>query len=167
MPLSQHNKQALKNPWVIGLSVAFALFLLANVSFIYLAFKQSPNLISEGTYERGMHYEADKGIEKASKWQLVWLPPHKIIHQQKQQYQMLVQGENIEAVSDVKVILYAYRPSDADEDFMVQFDEKSRGQFQQDLSFPLAGKWDVIIEVTQNDKQASLARSVFVQVADE
>ena len=65
MNISQHNKEAFKNPWLWGMLVFLIIFLIANAIFIYQAFKFSPDLVVEDFYERGKRYEdTQKRIEK-------------------------------------------------------------------------------------------------------
>jgi nitrogen fixation protein FixH len=163
--ISQRNKAAMKNPWVIGLLLFFMVFLMANVTFIYLAFKEAPSLVSIDFYERGERYEETLRKAKREKqlnWTGVLLVPQKIKVSQIESYDVVIQGEQAQPVETTSTIFHAYRPSDADVDFQVMMIKQQAGLYQAEIMFPLAGSWDVIVEVKRDDQRLLLTRRLTV-----
>ncbi len=156
MSISQHNKEAFKNPWVLGMLAFLATFLTANAIFIFLAFQSPPNLVVEDFYERGEHYiEAHKLVEKqkALGWTGQIMAPATTRVNQHQLYEVLLQGKNSSALILDSVTLHAYRPSDARSDFSVEMKQSNPGMYGADVSFTLPGIWDVIIVAKQNEHE--------------
>tara|TARA_R110002050_G_scaffold57423_5_gene129321 strand:+ start:240427 stop:240930 length:504 start_codon:yes stop_codon:yes gene_type:complete len=156
MNISQSNKEALKNPWVLGMLLFLLTFLTANAIFIYLAFKSPPNLVVEDFYERGEHYiEAHKLVEKqkALGWTGLIMAPTTTRVNQHQLYEVLLQGQHSSALILDSVTLHAYRPSDARADFSVEMLNSKPGMYGADVSFSLPGIWDVIIVAKQGEHE--------------
>mgnify|MGYP003668473819 FL=1 len=156
MNISQSNKEALKNPWVLGMLLFLVTFLTANAIFIYLAFESPPNLVVEDFYERGEHYEeAQKLVEKqkALGWTGIIMAPANTRVNQHQLYEVLLQGKHSSALVLDSVVLHAYRPSDARADFSVEMLNSKPGMYGADVSFSLPGIWDVIIVATQDEHE--------------
>jgi nitrogen fixation protein FixH len=163
--ISQKNKEAMKNPWVIGLLLSFTIFLIGNVTFIYLAFSQAPNLVSSDFYERGERYEQTlrkAQNEKQLNWTGVLMAPYQINRDKLQTYDVVVQGKESQVISPSTVILHAYRPSDASADFQIEFVRQRPGFYQANIAFPLQGSWDVIVEVKQNEQRFLLTKRLTV-----
>ncbi|MDO7597987.1 MAG: FixH family protein [Pseudomonadota bacterium] len=156
MNISQSNKEALKNPWVLGMLLFLVTFVTANAIFIYLAFQSAPQLVVEDFYERGEQYvETQKLIEKqkALGWTGVIMAPKTTRVNQHQLYEVLIQGKHSAALILDSVILHAYRPSDARADFSVEMQTSKPGMYGADVSFNLPGIWDVIIVAKQGEHE--------------
>jgi nitrogen fixation protein FixH len=156
MNISQSNKEALKNPWVLGMLLFLATFLTANAIFIYLAFSSPPSLVVEDFYERGKNYEeAHRLVEKqkALGWTGIIMAPKTTRVNQHQLYEVLLQGKYSTALILDSVILHAYRPSDAKADFSVEMLNSKPGMYGADVSFNLPGIWDVIIVAKQGEHE--------------
>ena len=163
--ISQRNKSAMKNPWVIGLILCFTVFLIGNVTFIYLAFKEAPDLVSSDFYERGERYEETlrkAQQEKQLKWTGVLIAPQEIKVNQTQSYDVVIQGSEAQSVEITAITFHAYRPSDANADFETNMMGQQAGLYTTDIAFPLAGSWDVIVEVKQDDKRLLLTKRLTV-----
>ncbi|RKZ84772.1 MAG: hypothetical protein DRQ39_07975 [Gammaproteobacteria bacterium] len=165
MNISQKNKEALKNPWMLGILLFVATFLTANAIFIYLAFKSPPNLVVEDFYERGERYEeTQKQIEqeKALGWTGLLMVPTKTRVNQTQTYEVLIQGKNSVALNLDSVIVNAYRPSDANADFSVNMSLQAPGRYTADLTFNLPGIWDLIVIAKQGDQEFLVTKRVSI-----
>lgn len=165
MAISQLNNQALKNPWVLGV-IGFLLVVIAvNSLFIYLAFKQPPNLVVDNYYERGKAYamkEAAVEQEKKLGWSgVVMSPPDSRVNQQ-QPYEVLIQGKNSAGLNLDSVILFAYRPSDMSADFSVPMNKMSAGRYSADIAFELPGNWDLIVEAKLGDDEFLITRRIYI-----
>ena len=166
MTLSQRNKKAINNPWVWGLLIVFVIFVVANIRFIYLAFDEGPNLISDNAYELGKRYSLQQ-TQAASPWQIQFKPPATSYQNQLQLYQVQLGTNGQQALTVPTVHLYAYRPSDAKADFNIELKSFQNGVYQAQLAFPLPGKWDLIIEAIAGDNKASKAQPLYVQTLAE
>lgn len=163
--ISQHNKEGLKNPWVLGLILFLCVFLIMNAIFIYLAFRQPPNLVVKDFYERGQDYHVtQKQIEREKQlgWSGMILVPAKIRVNHKHNIEVIIQGKNSSVLTLDTVEFHAYRPSDSRADFMAIMQQKSVGNYETDIQFSLPGVWDVIVEAKQGDDKLLLTRRVSV-----
>ncbi len=156
MNISQSNKEALKNPWVLAIMLFVLTFVSMNAIFIYLAFKSPPNLVVEDFYERGKRYEdTQKRIEqeKALGWTGLLIAPTTTRVNQLQTYDVLIQGKNSTALDLHSVTIHAYRPSDARADFSKEMVAKAPGMYTAELAFDLPGIWDVIVVSKQGEQE--------------
>ncbi len=157
--LSQRSQHALKNPWVIGLMMSFAVFVGANISFIYLAFSHSAQSVRHqdidlpsASHHDEVHQYANADIQLSI--------PAVIYHQQSHRFTVKLQHHHWDG-EQTTVTAYAYRPSNQQADFQQVLQQKD-GQYQADLTFPLLGQWDLDIEVIQGDQQSRLTRRIYV-----
>ncbi|AFJ01627.1 putative integral membrane protein linked to a cation pump [Methylophaga frappieri] len=165
MAISQHNPQALKNPWVLGFLGFLVTFLTANAVFIYLAFQQRPNLVVDNFYERGKAYamkEAAVENEQTLGWNGVIMAPAKTRVNQKQPFEVLIQGKNSTALNLDSVTFFAYRPSDMNADFSIAMNQMAAGRYAADITFSLPGNWDVIVEAKQGEDEFLLTRRIYI-----
>jgi nitrogen fixation protein FixH len=163
--ISQHNKEGLKNPWVLGLILFLCVFLLMNAIFIYLAFRQPPNLVVQDFYERGKDYQiTQKNIEREKQlgWSGMILTPAKMRANQKQNIEAIIQGNNSAVLHLDSVEFHAYRPSDSRADFMATMQQSTFGKYDADIIFTLPGVWDVIVEAKRGDDKFLLTRRVSI-----
>lgn len=165
MNISQNNKEALKNPWVLGFLLFLFTFLSANAVFIYLAFKSPPSLVVEDFYERGEAYEeTQKRIaqEKALGWTGLIMAPTSTRVNQVKTFEAHIHGVNSVGLDLDSVTLLAYRPSDANADFSLEMEKKQAGIYAADVSFNLPGIWDLIVEAKQGEKEFLTTKRVTI-----
>ena len=70
--LSQDNKQAFRNPWVIGWISAILLVIAVNVVFIFTAAITNPGLVEADYYEKGQDHEKNFRSKQAMANELGW-----------------------------------------------------------------------------------------------
>ena len=157
MAISQENKQALKNPWVLGFLVFLCTFVTMNIIFVYLAFKSPPNLVVDDYYERGKTY-----AQKKLGWNGVIMAPSNSRVNQRQAYEVFIQGKNSTAVELDSVTLFAYRPSDMREDFSVEMNPIGLGRYGVDIEFGLPGNWDIIVEAKRGEDEFMITRRIYI-----
>lgn len=165
MFISQQNKKALKNPWVLGIISFLLLVISVNSFFIYQAFKQPPNLVVDNFYERGKVYQqrqAAQDQENQLGWTGLMITPPKSRVNQLQAYEVLVQGENSARVDLDSVTFFAYRPSDMKADFSIEMDEISAGRYTADIAFNLPGNWDLIVEAKRGEDEFLITRRIYI-----
>ncbi|MFW5425999.1 MAG: FixH family protein [Methylophagaceae bacterium] len=166
MRISQSNKEALKNPWVLGIILFVLTFLTANAIFIYLAFKSPPSLVDQDFYESGKNYEQIQeqiDAQKALGWTGLFLIPVQTRVNQTQIYDVLIQGKNAAAIDLDSVVMKAYRPSDATADFSVEMLKTKPGVYTAEMSFNLPGTWDLVVEAQQDEKEFVVTKRVSIQ----
>ena len=165
MTISQKNKQALKNPWVLGFILFFCTFVTANIIFIYLAFSTPPNLVKKDFYERGERYEETRKLidqEKSLGWTgLLMIPAKPRIHQ-PQVYEVLLQGRQSISLQLDAVTFHAYRPSDANADFSVEMTNTKPGTYAAEIAFNLPGIWDVIVVARQGEQEFLVTKRITI-----
>lgn len=166
MTISQSNKEALKNPWVLGMLLFLLIFLTANAIFIYLAFKSPPNLVVQDFYERGKVYvETHERIieqEKELGWTgLIMLPATTRVNQ-IQSFEVLIQGKNSISLDLDSVVLNAYRPSDARADFSINMVSTNPGTYAGEALFTLPGIWDVIVVAKKADEEFIITKRITI-----
>ena len=96
--------------------------------------------------------------EKALGWSGVLIVPSTSRVNQQQQYEAIITGKNSAGLMLDTVTLYAFRPSDAKEDFKVVMQPSGSGSYIADVSFDLPGSWDLIIEAKRGDDEYNITR---------
>lgn len=164
MFISQDNKQALRNPWVLGWLGLLIFVVLVNVVFIVTAFKTTPGLVDKNYYEKGRDVEKNFLKKQQAKsrlgWEISLNLPDAIIVGEQATFSINVVDASGMPLRDVSVKLQAYRPSDASADFNSDMDKVAEGVFQTRLNLPLKGIWDIKVVVKQGDEELELSRRI-------
>lgn len=166
MRISQENPQALRNPWVLGLLAFLVVFLSANAIFIYLAFETPPNLVVEDYYEKGeAHGKTLERIKRQEElgWSGVLMLPASARVNQTQTYEALITGKNSAGLMLDSVKLFAFRPSDAKQDFEVDMQPSGTGSYIADVRFNLPGTWDVLVEAHRGEDEFIITRRIRIE----
>lgn len=146
--ISQHNKEALRNPWVLGWIGAIVLVLLVNVGFIVTAIVTNPGLVDKNYYQRGRDLEAEiVSMRRAYKrlgWQMTLAAEQPPVLGQPTRYTFRVVDREGRPVEGDRAVISAYRPSDAKADFRGEMQRIAPGLYSADLTFPLKGRWELI-----------------------
>ncbi len=156
MSISQNNKEALKNPWVLGIILFVMTFLTVNAFFIYQAFKSPPSLVDKNFYEDGENYaQVQKEIEqqKALGWTSLFMLPAQTRVNQSQIFEILIQAKNAAGIDFDSVVMKAYRPSDVNADFSSIMIKSKPGIYAAEMHFTLPGTWDLVVEAKQGDNK--------------
>ncbi len=167
MQISQFNKQALRNPWVIGWLIAVFMVFVINVAFISTAIFTNPGLVEENYYEKGQDHERNVQTKLATRTRLGW-------QMAIEAATPIIQGQNTNIYFDLKdrdgiqlnveqVALTAYRPSDADADMHVVMENSGPGRYLATLNFPLKGVWK--LQAIAHQGELSIESSTRIQVA--
>lgn len=166
MSISQSNKEALKNPWVLGIVLFVFTFLTANAIFIYLAFKSPHGLVDKNFYENGKNYEEiQKQIEqqKALGWTGLFMITSTTRVNELQTYEVLIQGKNAAGIDLDSVVLKAYRPADATADFSAIMTKTNPGIYTAQMSFNLPGTWDLVVEAKQAQQEFVMTQRISIK----
>lgn len=164
MLISQNNKQALRNPWVLGWLGLLIGVVLVNVAFIVTAFNTNPGLVEEGYYEKGRDVEKNfhKRMEARNRlgWDIRLQNPEQVISGQAGNYVVNIVDKVGLPLRDAKVTLQAYRPSDASADIHAIMDTVTDGVYQTRLNLPLKGIWDLKVVVQRGEDKLEIARRI-------
>ena len=163
---SQGNKQAMRNPWVIGWLTAVFLVVVINAIFIITAINTNPGLVETDYYEKGKDHEQNflKKVEARNQlgWQLNLQLPGRIMKNEESLYYLNVVDKSGSPLTDAKAELVAYRPSDAGADFTIPLKEFTSGLYQAEASFPLKGVWDLTARVTHGENSVDITQRISV-----
>lgn len=166
MIISQDNKQAMRNPWVLGWLALLITVILVNVIFIVTAFITSPGLVDEGYYEKGRDVEKNFQQKMEARNRLGWdirlQSPEQVVIGKSGNYSVNIVDKVGMPVQEAQVILEAYRPSDAAADIKIPMEAISKGVYQAQLTLPLKGIWDLKVNVMQGEDELDIARRINV-----
>ena len=158
--ISQSNKQALRNPWVLGWIGLVTVVLLVNAGMITMALLTNSGLVEEDYYEKGRDHERNFLKKQAARHALGWNfkldVPEDLILGQAHTLRFNVVDRLGLAVEGLDVEVLAYRPSDADADFKLEMQAFAPGQYQARAMFPLKGVWELKLKASQADESYDL-----------
>ena len=166
MFISQDNKQAFRNPWVLGWLGLLVLVVLVNTVFIVTAFKTTPGLVDKDYYEKGR--DVEKNFLKKRQaynrlgWEMSLNLPDEIVIGQQNTFSLSVVDALGMPLRDASVRMQAYRPSDANADYNASMDKVTEGVFQTRLSLPLKGIWDIKVFVKKGEDELEISRRINV-----
>lgn len=157
---------AWKNPLVIFWFAILLTVLMVNFFMVSMAVVTNPGLVIDDYYERGKNHAEimAKRIESEKLgWQLdVDMPL--MVEGKSQQVKLSVKDKQDNALNVESATLYFYRPSDRNLDGSIVLSPTSKsGDYIAELSLPLKGKWDLIVEVVKGEDKYSIGRSIMVQ----
>jgi nitrogen fixation protein FixH len=155
--ISQSNKRAFRNPWVLGGLGLIGTVLAVNVTMITRAVTTNPGRYNES------HYIQRVAERSALGWSASLDVPANIQRGATQTYRVIVVDKVGEPLRGAQVILNAYRPSDAKADFRLPLEEVGAGIYQTSVEFQLKGIWDLLIDVKQEGNSLELPRRIAVQ----
>ncbi len=151
--ISQSNKRAMRNPWVLGWIGLVTVVLLVNVAMISMAVVTNSGLVEEDYYEKGRDHEQNFLKKQAARHALGWNfkldVPEDLILGQAHTIRFNVVDRRGLAVDDLNIEVLAYRPSDADADFKLSMQAFAPGQYQAQALFPLKGVWELKLKASQ------------------
>ena len=164
--ISQDNKQAMRNPWVLGWLGILAVVITVNVIFITVAIKTNPGLVDDDYYEQGRYHDANyqKKMETRSRlgWNISMQTPETINLNTPGNYSVNVVDRVGNPLKGATITMHAYRPSDASADLQTELEKVAEGVFQSKLALPLKGIWDINITVAQGEESLDISRRVTV-----
>ena len=154
------NKQsAFRSPWVIGWLVLLLAVLAMNLTMVYFSQDEFSGLVVDDAYERGKDYHDNilKRMAEKPKWktQVEFAGAKKFMgdlkipaYNKPVKLDYKVADEQGEPVEPHSVTFYAYRNSDASQDFSVAMTKVESGHYQAEITFPLKGVWDTYVTAT-------------------
>jgi nitrogen fixation protein FixH len=164
--ISQNNKSAMANPWVLGWIGLLVTVVLVNVMFIVTAFKTSPGLVDESYYEQGRDVEKNFLQRQEARNRLGWdirlQAPEEIVLGRDALYTLNIVDSIGLPLKDANVTLHAYRPSDAAADIKTEMQSIGSGLYQMSLNLPLKGVWDLRVKINKGEDELEIERRITV-----
>ncbi|MBT3197477.1 MAG: FixH family protein [Gammaproteobacteria bacterium] len=160
---SQSNKQAFRNPWVVGWLLLLLVVLLVNFGMITTAFMTSPGLVKEDYYEQGKDYERTVLQLIEARQRLGWkvnLDAGVVKVGVPALLEVRVSGKTGEAVAGLSGYLQVYRPSDKKQDMVVSVTEVEPGVYHARYTVLLKGVWDLLLTMEQGTDQYTVEQRV-------
>lgn len=157
---SQGNKSGLRNPWVWGMLAAITVVLTVNSTFIWFAEKGTRSALVDRDYETGDRTSNDEMLAELStlkslSWQTEIKKPESVVVGKPTLYNVFVKDREGKPVS-AKILVTAYRASDASKDFTTAFKEVSPGHYQGYINFSLKGYWELHILVQRGEERSAI-----------
>ena len=163
---SSSNKQSwYKSPWVVGWLLLVLVVLAVNSFMIFQSVNDYPGLVVDDFYERGQDYEENilKKLENNQKWTADFKLQE--IHLNKATsivITLIDKAGNLATVE--KATLYAYRPSDAKQDFSVVMDlSEDKKHFVAEATFNRKGNWDLLASAVIDGIEVNYPQRIFVK----
>ena len=154
MKISQKNKNALSNPWMIGWLLLVTIVLSINSYMIITSATTGPGLVFDDYYQRGVDYEKKALKLLDDKKQLQWeilLDSTDIKVNEPTTLNILAKDNNGNLIKGLTGILQVYRPSDKNKDQIIQLKENKDGTYYADYTLGLKGKWRLLVSLKQAD----------------
>lgn len=160
--ISQDNPNAWRNPWVLGWIALVVIVLAVNIGMISLAFITNPGLVTEDYYEKGIDYEENFNKRTAARNALGWSYrtefPTSPVMNTEELYRFSIVDKAGRPLSDARVNISLYRPSDVAADFNVAMLEVAPGVYQAKLSYPLKGLWELTVQIERGEDKYDFNR---------
>lgn len=182
--LSQKNKQGWRNPWVIGFLVIIFSGVLINTRMIW-NMVHHPMRLLDGNYSVKNHgkHDAVWVQQQAERSTLGWKAKLQSPQQLKNdglatdaaarfilvgnvaQIGIDLRDRDGQPVQGGKIKISAQWPGDPTFDFDAPLYEAAAGNYSGELKFSRSGNWDLLITVTQNEREFEMEQKVFVAFA--
>ncbi len=158
------KKSWYKSPWVIGWLLLVATVLGVNIFMIMQSMNKFPGLVVDDFYERGQDYE--ENIHKKLKNNNLWKTSfdYQQIHlKQPADIRFVITDQQGNSANIEKMTLYLYRPANAKKDFSLPMKVTEKDNtWHASVTFDSKGKWDILVSVIIDGKEANYGESIFV-----
>jgi len=158
------KKSWYKSPWVIGWLLLVATVLGVNIYMIMQSMNEFPGLVVDDFYERGQDYEENihKKLDNNNLWKTSF--DYQQIHlNQPADIQFVITDQQGNTANIEKMTLYLYRPANAKKDFSLPMKATEKiNTWHTSVTFDSKGKWDMLVSVIIDGKEANYGESIFV-----
>lgn len=162
---SENKKQSwYKSPWVISWLILVLVVLAVNAYMIIQSINDFPGLVVDDFYERGQDYEENinKKLENNEKWLTRFELPEVSLNKPVTINFAITDKKGVIPQVE-KMTMFAYRPSDAKQDFsMPMVLAENKTDYQVTMTFASKGKWDLLASVVIDGIEVNYAKRVFV-----
>ncbi|MCU7800760.1 MAG: FixH family protein [gamma proteobacterium symbiont of Lucinoma myriamae] len=160
------NKQHwYKSPLLLGWLFLVMTAMAGTIYMVIQANSGFPGLVVDDFYERGQNYEENihKKIADNEKWDTEFTIS--AVHQNKPVTINFTIKDKAGVLSPVeKITLFAYRLSDAKQDFSVPMTlAEDKTNYQATMTFVSKGKWDLLASAVIDGIEVNYAKRIFVK----
>ena len=167
--VSRSSSSPWKNPWVLLALGIVVVTVIVNSFYISLAYANRPALVNAEYYERGRDLERTLMTRQREwqelGWQIELHEPEQIVLDQPGLYRFLALTRDGEPLRQAEGWLRLQRSADINADFRVALVERRPGEYVANVSFPLKGVWDVVVDFDHSDGSISKKRRLSVAEA--
>jgi nitrogen fixation protein FixH len=158
------GSSAWKSPWVLAWVGLLVVVLCVNITMVVLAFVTNPGLIRSDYYERGRDIEQTIATRLAEgpDWAMQIDTPADVTVGEPTTVRFFVVDNVGQPVTPDRVTYYAYRSSDAGQDFSVPMIAGGPGRFEADVVFSLPGIWDSVVSIETDGFEFSVSSRISV-----
>jgi len=154
-----------KSPIMMSMLVLFIALVAATGWRIITALETHPGLVVEDAYVSGERYgetlDARQQLAKQG-WTLDLSIPKVVTHGIEQTY-TAHSAKHGKTLSAAKAVAYFYRPLEMKRDFSLPMSVNDKGIYNVDVTLPLKGRWDVVVELTKGDFLQQTSAKLFAQ----
>lgn len=166
MAISQSSNVAFRNPWVLA-AIGFILVVVTvNIIFITSAISTNPGLVDKNYYEKGRNFEDSvqqrRDMVNRLNWDMRIQTPDEIVMHRPTTIYLNVADRSGLPLQEARAQLHAYRPSDANADFIVEMSPYAPGIFSAEVVFGLQGIWDLKVAAYQGEDNIENRRRISV-----
>ncbi len=158
------KKNWYKSPWVIGWLLLVATVLGVNMYMIMQSMNDFPGLVVDDFYERGQDYEENihKKLDNNNLWKTSF--DYQQIHpNQPADIRFVITDQHGNTANIEKITMYLYRPANAKKDFSMPMKATEKNNtWHTSVTFDSKGKWDMLVSVIIDGKEANYGESIFV-----
>lgn len=155
-----------RNPFVIFWILILVTVLAVNFFMVSMAIVTAPGFVNDNPYKHGANYEKILEARKAQAllgWQLSIAWPE-VKANTPVTLTLQAKDKDGVALAVERVELYAYRPADVKDDFVLKFaPTEQAGVYTAQLNVPKHGNWDWIAEVQRGSDKTSISGDLFVR----
>ncbi len=141
----------------------FAVIIVVNVVYIYLAKTTWRGVATEDSYQKGLNYNDTLKQEEKQK-ELGWSVDTKINQMGKNKASILVVvlDKDSDNIRDAKVNIFFRNPARAEQDFIATTEEFDNA-YRFNINFPQSGQWDAVFEIIRGDDKLYVAKRYVIQ----
>jgi cell division protein FtsL len=184
--ISQKNKQAWRNPWVLLLLALVSSGVLINARMLWNMMHHPMRLLDEHyTVKDHNRYDAKWLQQQAERstlgWQAKLHSPQRlkndslasadsvrfILTESPAELQLELKDRDGKEITGAQVVVEAQSPGDPTSDFKTAMNATSSGHYQGSLKFPRAGNWDLLIRAEVDDRQFDMEQRVFASISKQ
>ena len=154
-----------KSPIMMLMLVLFLMLVGATIWRIMTALETHPGMVVEDAYETGERY--GQTLEKRQKlqqqgWKLELKLPEVVTHGVEQTYQAISTKQE-KRLNKADATAYFYRPLEMKHDFSLPMTKTADGTYRVEVTLPLKGRWDLLVEVSKGSFLQQNSARMFAQ----
>lgn len=182
--ISQKNKQAWRNPWVLGLLLIILSGVLINARMLWNVINHPMRLLDDNyTVKSHNQYDAKWLQQQAERstlgWQASLHSPQQLQNDQlavsdsarfivmanPADFKFVLNDREGQPIRGGKVDIDVQWPGDPAYDFKGSLHEVAAGHYEGSLKFPRAGNWDILIRAEHDGRQFDMEEKLFVSIS--